>query len=87
MAFVTVYLHACTIFISLTCSSSNYRYREEHVSGTCETIAARYRHMWEAIYFTMQNVTNPLTVILCYIYNQKVFSHFDPSLKLLDNYP
>jgi hypothetical protein len=51
MAFVTVYLHACTIFISLTCSSSNYRYREEHVSCTCETIAARYRHMWEAIYF------------------------------------
>jgi len=37
--------------------------------------------------FTMQNVTNPLTVILCYIHNQKVFSHFDPSLKLLDNSP
>jgi hypothetical protein len=33
------------------CSSSNYRYREEHVSCIYEIIAARYRHMWAAIYF------------------------------------
>ena len=49
MAFVTVYLHACTIFISVTFSENNYSYREEHVSCTCEAITARYRHMWAAV--------------------------------------
>jgi len=37
--------------------------------------------------FTIQKVTNPVTVILCYIYNQEMFSHFDQSVKLLDKTP
>ena len=37
------YIHFFYIFIS------NYSYREEHVSCSCETIAARYRHMWATV--------------------------------------
>jgi len=86
MAFVTVYLHACTIFISFNISIKQL--------FEMNTFLAHVKPLQQDIdicgqrcNFAMQKVANPVTVILCYIYNQKVFSHFDPSVKLLDISP
>lgn len=42
-------------------------------------------YKWTVVSFCNVTVYNPVTVILSYIYNNKVFSHFDSSVKLLDN--